>query len=94
MIAIDTSALALSVTTLRQAAQDIASELSLLDSRSRSLASSWSGDAQLAYADAHRRWSQSLDELRELLDNAGKVVDQAQERYETTEQRVAASWRL
>ncbi len=94
MIAIDTSALASSVTALRQAAKDIADELSLLESRSRALSGSWSGEAQLAYAEAHRRWSQNLDELRELLDNAGRAVDQAQERYETTEQRVAASWRL
>ena len=94
MLNVDSSSLEAAVAALRVAASEIAAELAALESRSAVLAAAWSGDAQLAYADAHRRWNTGLNEMRGLLDSASDAAAAAEERYVATERGIAASWSL
>lgn len=94
MLNVDSSALESAVAALRNAADGIASELAHLESRSHLLASSWSGDAQVAYAAAHRRWSAGIEEMRVLLDSASDSAAAASEKYNATERSISASWSL
>lgn len=94
MLTINTASLTATVAVLRTAATGIGTELSQLETASNALAGAWSGDAQIAYAQAHREWSQSLRELQEILVAASIVAANASTRFEQTEQRITAAWQL
>ncbi len=79
---------------LDTATKEIGAELDLLESRSRALAATWSGDAQRAYDHAHRRWQADYAELVTLLGQCSAAARSASQRYTDTERENASRWRI
>ena len=94
MLTINTGALTATVAALQKAATGIGSELAQLEVASNALAGAWSGEAQLAYANAHREWSESVSEMQKIFEAASTVASNASIRFEPAEQRIAAAWQL
>ncbi|MEU4314948.1 WXG100 family type VII secretion target [Nocardia sp. NPDC024068] len=57
-------------------------QLTALDAKVKSLGPAWSGDAALAYAEAHRTWSVSAGEVQEGLQALQDAATQARENYQ------------
>lgn len=52
----------------------------------------WVGEAQAAYFEAKRKWTEGMAELQRILGEVGNGVDAAVGAYQSTEKTVAQSW--
>jgi hypothetical protein len=52
----------------------------------------WEGEAQAAYFEAKRKWTEGMAELQRILGEVGNGVDAAVQKYQSMEQHVAQSW--
>lgn len=66
---------------IRTGANGIRSELDRLESEVGKLRSAWSGEAQNAYDQAQAKWSKSLTELQQLLEQIASKTDQMSQEY-------------
>jgi 6 kDa early secretory antigenic target len=74
---------------LRGGASGIKSDLDDLDGKVAALRANWDGQAQIAYDQAQRTWTQQLTEMQQLLENiASKTVEMA-DRYSSADQQSA-----
>ncbi|QIM19346.1 WXG100 family type VII secretion target [Leucobacter coleopterorum] len=67
----------------------IQSELDKLESAVGALRSSWSGEAQLAYDTAQRQWTESLNNMKALLDRISNGTRQIGQDYSSSDSRNA-----
>ncbi|TPW76748.1 WXG100 family type VII secretion target [Schumannella sp. 10F1B-5-1] len=66
---------------IRGGASGIQSKLDDLDNEVGKLRASWSGSAQLAYDDAQRKWTQSVNELNSLLQQIASKTEEIAQHY-------------
>lgn len=93
MLLFKPEALGSAISILSQATASIASSLSALEARSRSLSGQWTGEAANAYASAHKSWSADLAEMNAVLDAAVEALSASKGSYEAAEKANAERWR-
>lgn len=74
---------------IRNGANGIRSELDQLDQKVGQLREAWGGEAQVAYDEAQRRWTQSLAELQQLLAQIASKTDEISQGYVNTDNQAA-----
>ncbi|WP_296193853.1 WXG100 family type VII secretion target [uncultured Microbacterium sp.] len=74
---------------IRTGANGIKSQLEQLESEVGKLRSSWNGEAQVAYDDAQRKWTQSLTELNSLLEQISSKTQEMAQGYVSTDKSAA-----
>ena len=77
---------------LRRTVNDIDGRLDRLEHELAPLRSEWAGHAQQAYAAAKTRWDGAIQDMRDLLDETGRSVQQSNAEYQAADQRGAASF--
>lgn len=77
---------------LRQAVARIDERLDRLEGELAPLRSDWSGQAQQAYLAARATWDTALSEMRDLLEQTGRSVQQADADYRAADLRGAAGF--
>lgn len=75
-----------------QTVKDIDDRMNRLESELAPLRSDWDGSARNSYASAKAKWDLAILEMRNLLDDAGKSVQQSNTEYAAADQRGAASF--
>ena len=81
-----------SVTNLMRATDGIQGELDALDAQVAVLRDRWSGEAQLAYDQAHREWSAAMTRMREVLRDATSAAQTAGTGLAEADSNAAALW--
>ncbi|WP_122816068.1 WXG100 family type VII secretion target [Nocardioides pantholopis] len=86
---------------LEQAAQDLLAKVKDIDSRMNqlerelgALRSSWAGNARLAYDSAKATWDGAIEEMRLLLQDTGRAVDQSNADYAAADARGAQAFQI
>jgi WXG100 family type VII secretion target len=69
-VAVDHDAVADTVARLALTVRGLERELDALDAAATQLKAAWTGDAQNAYARAHREWSAAIRDMKALLAEA------------------------
>jgi early secretory antigenic target protein ESAT-6 len=84
---------------LRQAAQDLDQAVQAIDGRLHQLEldlgplrGQWAGNAQQAYLVAKARWNHAIDEMKRLLADTSRAVDESSAAYAAADERGAASF--
>jgi early secretory antigenic target protein ESAT-6 len=77
---------------LRRTVNDIDARLNRLEQELAPLRSDWTGNAQQAYVAAKARWDRAITEMRDLLDETGRTVQQSNAEYQAADQRGAAAF--
>jgi|SRR5688500_8591784 WXG100 family type VII secretion target len=77
---------------LRRTVNDIDARLNRLEQELSPLRSDWTGHAQQAYVAAKARWDRAITEMRDLLDETGRTVQQSNAEYQAADQRGAAAF--
>lgn len=67
----------------------IQGELDRLEKEVGALRAAWSGEAQVAYDQAQRQWTQSLNAMKELLDRIASGTRQIGQDYSSSDSRNA-----
>ncbi len=81
-------------TDLRRSVTDIDDRLDRLEHELAPLRSDWTGSAQQAYLIAKTRWDRSILEMRDLLAETGRAVQESNAEYQAADRRGAASFDL
>lgn len=79
---------------IRGGANGIKSQLETLESEVGKLRSSWNGEAQHAYDDAQRKWTQSLVALNTLLEQISAKTEEISQGYVSTDRSAAGRFAL
>ncbi|GAA3592725.1 hypothetical protein GCM10022198_15800 [Klugiella xanthotipulae] len=66
---------------IRNGATGIRSQLDTLQSEVGKLRASWDGQAQKAYDEAQRKWSASLSEMQQLLEQIARKTEEMSQSY-------------
>jgi early secretory antigenic target protein ESAT-6 len=66
---------------IRAGANGIRSQLESLESEVGKLRASWDGQAQEAYDEAQRKWTRSLTEMNELLEQISRKTEEMSSQY-------------
>lgn len=74
---------------IRVGANGIKSQLEQLESEVGKLRSSWNGEAQTAYDEAQRKWTQSLTALNTLLEQISAKTEEMSQGYVSTDKSAA-----
>ena len=77
---------------LRRTVNDVDACLNRLEQELSPLRSDWTGNAQQAYVAAKARWDRAITEMRDLLDETGRTVQQSNAEYQAADQRGAAAF--
>jgi WXG100 family type VII secretion target len=75
---------------IRNGARGIRSQLDTLESEVGKLRASWDGQAQQAYDEAQRKWTQSLTEMNELLERISQKTEEMSTGYVQNDNASAA----
>ena len=75
---------------IKTGSRDIEQILSDMDAQLQKV--TWEGEAQAAYFEAKRKWTEGMAELQRILGEVGNGVDAAVQKYQSMEQHVAQSW--
>jgi WXG100 family type VII secretion target len=75
---------------IKTGSRDIEQILSDMDAQLQKV--TWEGEAQAAYFEAKRKWTEGMAELQRILGEVGNGVDSAVQKYQSMEQHVAQSW--
>jgi WXG100 family type VII secretion target len=67
-------------------------ELDTLEATAGALAERWTGEAQAAYADAHRKWDASMRELTKIANELSRITHEGNTRFREHDQREAKVW--
>ena len=91
---VDNGLLLVNFAALQQAGSDIQkaistmqSQLSQLQSDAAPLVATWAGDAQQAYAERQRKWTQASQDLTNILQNIRGAVEESAQDYQDTERK-------
>ena len=76
---------------LRRTVREIDDRMGRLEQELAPLRSDWTGSAQQAYQVARSRWDRAIREMRDLLDETGRTVQQSNAEYRAADLRGAAS---
>ena len=86
---------------LEQAAQDlfrkvkdIDARMNQLESELADLRSSWAGNARVAYDSAKAKWDGAIEEMKLLLEETSRTVDQSNADYAAADSRGAQSFQI
>lgn len=79
---------------IRTGANGIKSQLEQLESEVGKLRASWDGQAQTAYDDAQRKWTQSLTALNTLLEQISNKTDEISQHYVSSDKSSAGRFSL
>lgn len=86
---------------LDQAAQDLHQKVTDIDGRLQRLESelgplrhSWAGEARSAYDTAKARWDTAIGEMKELLAETGRTVQQSNADYAAADRRGAEAFQI
>jgi len=71
-------------------ANKIEQQLNDMDSRLRPLKSDWTGGASEAYEQSRATWTQTINEMKQLLAEIGAAVSQSGQDYQSTDAANAA----
>lgn len=74
--------------------KDIDDRLNRLEQELAPLRSDWTGSAQQAYLSAKARWDRSILEMRDLLAETGRAVQESNAEYQAADRRGAAAFDL
>jgi ESAT-6 family protein len=72
--------------------KDIDDRLNRLEQELAPLRSDWTGAAQQSYTAAKAKWDGAIQEMRNLLDETSRTVQQSNAEYRAADQRGAASF--
>lgn len=67
----------------------------ILDDMDRSLAplrANWDGDASSAYTTAKSKWTTAITDMKALLNDVGRRVDQSNSEYQSAERQNTGRW--
>lgn len=92
ILSFDAALHAETMASLRRAVTGLQESLDALDQDVGTLRGRWSGAAQAAYDDAHRRWAGPMSRLRAALGEATDAAQSAGDRLTQTEADVTALW--
>ena len=70
--------------------KDIDDRMNRLESELEPLRSAWAGHAQLAYVQAKATWDRAIQEMRDLLDESHRAVNESNAEYQAVDRRGAA----
>lgn len=79
---------------LHRSVTDIDERLGRLEHELAPLRSDWTGSAQQAYLSAKTRWDHAIGEMRDLLAETGRAVQESNAEYQAADRRGAASFDL
>lgn len=79
---------------IRGGASGIRSELDTLESEVGKLRASWSGESQLAYDQAQAKWTKSLAEMQQLLEQIASKTEEISQQYNQTDKSAAGRFSL
>ena len=79
---------------IRSGATGIKNELDTLESEVGKLRSSWSGESQAAYDEAQRKWTKSLAEMQQLLEQIATKTDEMGSQYTQKDKSAAGRFAL
>lgn len=89
-----TDKLVVNFAALHQAAGDIQTAIHAMDtqlhdadSTARPLVSTWDGDAKHAYEQRQRTWTQAAHDLKQMLQDIKRAVEESASHYQDTENR-------
>jgi len=77
---------------MRRTVRDIDDRLNRLEQELAPLRNDWAGSAQQAYRVAKSRWDRAIQEMRDLLDETSRTVQQSNADYRAADLRGAASF--
>lgn len=80
--------------TLETAHSELSATLERLSHASHAMSGQWSGAAQQAYLGRFAEWSAAMRHLDAVLRSAGAAAREISENYRSTDERVAALWRI
>ena len=86
-------ALDLASSDLSTGASNIQNALDQMDSELQQLMTNWEGEAQLAYQDAKRQWTEGMTGMRDVLAKVGSLVSTANMDYNQTDRINASKFR-
>lgn len=89
---VDHAGLDLAAQDLYSTVKDIDDRLNRLEQELAPLRSDWTGNAQQAYHSAKAKWDAAIQEMRNLLDETSKTVQQSNADYKAADQRGAAAF--
>lgn len=84
------SALDQAASDMQQTVKDIDDRMNRLESELEPLRSQWAGQAQTAYVQAKATWDRAIMEMRDLLDQSHRTVQQSNAEYQAVDRRGAA----
>lgn len=79
--------LAAASSSIQTAVNTMESQLSQLEQDAAPLVASWEGDARTAYDARQAKWRQAADELKIMLSDIKRAVDESLVDYQRTEKR-------
>ncbi|AYF99458.1 WXG100 family type VII secretion target [Protaetiibacter intestinalis] len=79
---------------IRNGASGIKSQLDTLESEVGKLRASWSGEAQTSYDQAQAKWTKSLGEMQQLLEQIASKTDEISSQYTQTDKSAAGRFAL
>lgn len=71
---------------------EITSKLEDLHRQAQPLVQTWTGDAQAAYNERHTAWTKAAEELKQILANIQKALQQSLDEYVATEGAITRSF--
>ena len=91
-IYVDHAMLETIVSELRKGASIIESRLNQLESDLKPLQDQWGGHAQTAYQTAHQNWTNTINEMQQLLVQMGQTADSSNQEYYDADLRGAKAF--
>lgn len=79
---------------LVQKVKDIDTRMNQLETELSGLRSSWAGNARLAYDSAKATWDRAIEEMRILLQDTGRAVEQSNTDYAAADARGAHAFQI
>ena len=79
---------------IRGGATSIRNELNELESKVSTLRGQWGGEAQLSYDEAQRKWTKSLAEMQQLLEQIATKTDEMGTQYTQKDKSAAGRFAL
>src|SRR3954470_7991581 len=85
LLRVNFGALAQAGADIQKAVSELDSRLGQLDADARPLVETWEGKAQAAYYVRQQKWNSASTDLKNILSEIKRAVDQAAQDYATTE---------
>lgn len=93
-MSVDPAQVAALAAQIRSGATGIKHELETLESEVGKLRSSWSGESQAAYDQAQQKWTKSLAEMQQLLEQIATRTDEMGSQYTQKDKSAAGRFAL